>query len=91
MAAPIDRRPFVICGPSGVGKGTLFKMLFERHPEAFTLSISHTTRSPRQGEAHGVDYYYVSKEEFQALVAEDKFLEQYAAPLHTPPTTVPHY
>ncbi|KFA60460.1 hypothetical protein S40285_08079 [Stachybotrys chlorohalonatus IBT 40285] len=75
MALPTDRRPIVISGPSGVGKGTLFKMLFQRHPEAFTFSISHTTRGPRPGEEHGVDYYYVSKEEFAELVAQDKFLE----------------
>ncbi|KAK0637036.1 guanylate kinase [Bombardia bombarda] len=72
---PPDRRPIVISGPSGVGKGTLFKMLFERHPETFALSVSHTTRSPRPGEQHGVDYHYVSKEEFVDLKAKDGFVE----------------
>jgi guanylate kinase len=75
MASPSDRRPIVISGPSGVGKGTLFKMLFDRHPDIFTLSISHTTRSPRPGEKHGVDYYYVSKEDFRDLVDKDGFIE----------------
>ncbi|KAI9150229.1 Guanylate kinase [Paramyrothecium foliicola] len=75
MASPSDRRPIVISGPSGVGKGTLFKMLFERHPDIFTLSISHTTRSPRPGEQHGVDYYYVSKDDFKDLIAQDGFIE----------------
>ncbi|RYP69562.1 hypothetical protein DL771_006077 [Monosporascus sp. 5C6A] len=72
---PSDRRPIVIAGPSGVGKGTLYKLLFQRHPDAFALSISHTTRSPRPGERDGVDYYYVTKEHFKELVADDKFVE----------------
>ncbi|KAI1214460.1 guanylate kinase [Annulohypoxylon truncatum] len=72
---PQDRRPVVISGPSGVGKGTLFKRLFDTHPECFALSVSHTTRSPRAGEAHGVDYYYVSPDEFEALVKADGFVE----------------
>lgn len=74
---PTDRRPLVICGPSGVGKGTLIQMLFQRHPDTFTLSVSHTTRAPRPGEQDGVHYHYVTKEQFQALIAEDKFVEQY--------------
>ncbi|KAI0901285.1 guanylate kinase [Annulohypoxylon nitens] len=72
---PQDHRPVVISGPSGVGKGTLFKRLFDSHPECFALSVSHTTRSPRAGEAHGVDYYYVSPDEFEALVKADGFVE----------------
>ncbi|KAL2889920.1 Guanylate kinase [Ceratocystis lukuohia] len=73
--APTDRRPIVISGPSGVGKGTLYKMLFNKHPDTFTLSVSHTTRGPRPGEAHGVDYHYVSKEEFMDLVGKNGFVE----------------
>ncbi|ROT38436.1 guanylate kinase [Sodiomyces alkalinus F11] len=72
---PPDRRPIVISGPSGVGKGTLYKLLFSRHPDTFTLSVSHTTRSPRPGEQHGVDYHYVSKETFLDLVAKGGFVE----------------
>lgn len=72
---PPDRRPLVISGPSGVGKGTLFKKLFAQHPDTFTLSVSHTTRSPREGEAHGVDYHFVPHEEFEALIARDGFVE----------------
>ncbi|KAI1090121.1 guanylate kinase [Rostrohypoxylon terebratum] len=71
----LDRRPVVISGPSGVGKGTLFKRLFDSHPDCFALSVSHTTRSPRAGEAHGVDYYFVSRDEFEALVKADGFVE----------------
>ncbi|PKY03198.1 guanylate kinase [Aspergillus campestris IBT 28561] len=75
MTPPTDRRPIIISGPSGVGKGTLFNMLFEKHPDTYTLSISHTTRSPRPGEKHGVNYYYVTKDEFRDLIAQDKFVE----------------
>ncbi|KAI2467287.1 guanylate kinase [Annulohypoxylon bovei var. microspora] len=72
---PQNHRPVVISGPSGVGKGTLFKRLFDTHPECFALSVSHTTRKPRDGEAHGVDYFYVSPDEFEALVKADGFVE----------------
>lgn len=73
--APSDRRPIVISGPSGVGKGTLYELLFARHPDTFTLSVSHTTRSPRPGEQHGVNYFYVTRDEFENLVAADGFVE----------------
>lgn len=72
---PPDRRPLVISGPSGVGKGTLFKLLFARHPETFTLSVSHTTRSPRAGEQDGVDYHFVTHAAFEDLIAKDGFVE----------------
>ncbi|GAD92899.1 hypothetical protein SMAC_01050 [Paecilomyces variotii No. 5] len=72
---PPDRRPIVISGPSGVGKGTLYKRLFEKHPDTFALSVSHTTRKPRPGEQEGVDYHYVTKEDFQDLISKDGFVE----------------
>ncbi|KAI2631648.1 guanylate kinase [Xylaria nigripes] len=72
---PSDRRPLVISGPSGVGKGTLIRRLFELHPDTFTLSVSHTTRGPRPGEAHGVDYFFVQMSEFEDLIAADGFVE----------------
>ncbi|KAK0389812.1 hypothetical protein NLU13_3385 [Sarocladium strictum] len=72
---PPDRRPIVVSGPSGVGKGTLYKLLFARHPNCFDLSVSHTTRDPRPGEARGVDYHYVSMSEFESLIAENGFVE----------------
>jgi guanylate kinase len=75
MVPPTDRRPIVISGPSGVGKGTLYNLLFERHPDTFTLSVSHTTRQPRPGESHGVHYFYVTMEDFESLIAADGFVE----------------
>ncbi|KAL2259762.1 hypothetical protein VTK26DRAFT_6450 [Humicola hyalothermophila] len=75
--APVvrDPRPIVISGPSGVGKGTLYGLLFQRHPDTFTLSVSHTTRSPRPGEVDGVHYHFVTKEAFLELKANDGFVE----------------
>ena len=64
----------VISGPSGAGKTTLLKRLFEECP-ALVASVSATTRSPRPGEIDGVDYYFVSNEEFQRRRAADQFLE----------------
>ncbi|KAL2112046.1 hypothetical protein VUR80DRAFT_8723 [Thermomyces stellatus] len=75
MSLPRDTRPIVISGPSGVGKGTLYNLLFERHPDTFTLSVSHTTRAPRAGEADGVHYHFVKMEEFEALIEKNGFVE----------------
>jgi guanylate kinase len=67
-------RLFVVTGPSGVGKGTLIKKLLERVPD-LELSVSATTRPPRPGERDGVDYHFLSKQEFDRLLAEDRFME----------------
>ena len=64
----------VFSGPSGVGKDTLLKRLMEKYPE-IRLSISATTRSPRSGEEHGKDYFFMTREEFQELLNRDKMLE----------------
>ncbi|MBD2546262.1 guanylate kinase [Planktothricoides raciborskii] len=64
----------VLTGPSGVGKGTLLKLLLENHPEIY-LSISATTRSPRPGEIHGQHYYFLTKSQFAEMIAAGEFLE----------------
>lgn len=64
----------VLSGPSGVGKGTLAKLLLESDP-TFTFSVSATTRQPREGERDGVDYSFLTEEAFQAMIAENAFLE----------------
>eukprot|EP00160_Parvularia_atlantis_P017329 Unigene5913_Nuclearia_a/m.18101 Unigene5913_Nuclearia_a/g.18101 ORF Unigene5913_Nuclearia_a/g.18101 Unigene5913_Nuclearia_a/m.18101 type:complete len:188 (-) Unigene5913_Nuclearia_a:27-590(-) len=56
-------RPIVVCGPSGVGKGTLLKRLFAEFPAKFGLSVSHTTRLPRPGETHGKEYLFTTRDE----------------------------
>ena len=68
----------VICGPSGVGKGTLIDaILHEKFPASkkFGFSVSHTTRAPRPGEIDGVHYHFVSVEQIKQDIADGKFLE----------------
>ena len=65
----------VLSGPSGVGKGTVRKAIFESEGNEFEYSISMTTRKMREGEQEGVDYFFRSREEFEALIQADKMLE----------------
>jgi len=67
-------RLIVLTGPSGVGKGTVVKLLREQHPQLF-LSISATTRPPRPNEIEGIHYYFLSKERFKELIEAGKLLE----------------
>lgn len=64
----------VISGPSGAGKGTLCKALFEKNNN-LCFSVSMTTRSPRHGEEDGVNYFFVSKEKFENMIANNEFME----------------
>jgi guanylate kinase len=70
-------RVFVITGPSGVGKGTLIRTLRERVPE-LELSVSATTRQPRPGETQGVDYHFLTDDEFERRVRSGDFVEHAA-------------
>lgn len=65
----------VLSGPSGVGKGTVRKALFDMEDHDLTYSVSMTTRPMRNGEVDGIDYYFVSKEDFEKRIAENGFLE----------------
>lgn len=65
---------FVISGSSGVGKGTVIKEFLNKHPE-FRLSISCTTRGKREGEVHGVNYFFLSPNEFKECISNNEFLE----------------
>ena len=67
-------RLFVISGSSGVGKGTVIKEFLKKHPE-FKLSVSCTTRAPREGEVHGENYFFISREEFLNHINNGDFLE----------------
>lgn len=68
------KKLFVLSGSSGVGKGTVLKGFLQKNPN-FMLSISCTTRKPREGEVDGVNYFFLTKEEFQKNINENKFLE----------------
>lgn len=68
-------RPLVLCGPSGTGKSTLIKKLFNEFPDEFGFSISHTTRQPRPGENNGKDYYFTTKEKMQNQIDNGEFIE----------------
>ncbi len=72
--SPSSGRLTLIAGPSGVGKGTLVARLLERHPRIW-LSVSATTRAPREGEEEGRSYFFLSREVFEARVAAGGFLE----------------
>jgi guanylate kinase len=65
---------FVITGPSGVGKGTLIRELLKRVPD-LELSVSATTRAPREGEQDGREYHFLTPDEFEQRVEEKDFLE----------------
>jgi guanylate kinase len=71
---PANSKVFVITGPSGVGKGTLIRGLLER-VQGLELSVSATTRAPRAGERDGVDYHFLSPEEFERRAATGEFVE----------------
>lgn len=64
----------VLTGPSGVGKGTLLRSLLQRHPELY-LSVSATTRQPRSGEVEGEDYFFLTRPQFERMIAKGEFLE----------------
>ena len=64
----------VVSGFSGAGKGTLMKRLLEKY-DNYSLSISATTRAPRDGEEHGREYFFHSKEEFEELISQDALIE----------------
>ncbi|MBA3846407.1 MAG: guanylate kinase [Planctomycetes bacterium] len=64
----------VVSGPSGAGKSTLIRRFLEYHPD-FTISISATTRPPRAGEGHGVDYWFVDDVEFARRIRDGELIE----------------
>ena len=64
----------VVSGFSGAGKGTLMKKLLENY-DNYALSVSATTRAPRQGETHGKEYFFKTVEEFEKMIAQDELIE----------------
>merc|ERR1712008_346661 len=68
-------RPVVLCGPSGVGKSTIVERIKKAFPNAFALSVSHTTRGPREGEKDGVNYFFTDRETMKNSIDNDEFIE----------------
>ena len=71
----MNKKLFVNSGCSGVGKGTVINEFMKRNSDDFILSVSCTTRKPRPNEIDGVNYFFISREEFEKNIKEDKFLE----------------
>lgn len=72
----------LICGPSGVGKGTLITRLLEEYPHNVALSVSRTSRAPRAGEVHGIHYYFIPREELAADISQGKIPYLESAEVH---------
>jgi guanylate kinase len=72
-----ERMPLfiIISGPSGVGKDTIARRLIDSDPEKYYFVVTATTRKPRAGEVHGVDYFFLSNDEFAEMIEEDELLE----------------
>lgn len=69
------QQPIVICGPSGSGKSTLLKRLLAENKDKLAFTISHTTRKPRINELNGREYYFVTREEMEKMIANNEFVE----------------
>jgi len=69
-----NRKILIVSGPSGCGKSTVLNKLYEKLPNHF-FSISATTRKPRPGEKHGVDYLYITHDEFKRMLENNELLE----------------
>ncbi len=74
MTEEKKRMLIVISGPSGAGKGTICKLLLDGDP-TMKFSVSVTTRAPREGEIHGVHYFFISEDRYDELLSQNAFLE----------------
>jgi len=74
MSHDEDNIMVILSSPSGAGKTTITKKIQQKYP-SFKISVSHTTRKPRSNEVNGVDYNFITHEEFKKFIDEDKFYE----------------
>lgn len=65
----------VVSGFSGSGKGTLMKELLSKYPDTYALSVSATTRQPRDGEQDGREYFFITEDEFEKMIAKEELIE----------------
>ncbi|MBP8082542.1 MAG: guanylate kinase [Spirochaetes bacterium] len=70
----VNKFSVIISAPSGAGKSTLISRIMKKDPR-FSFSVSTTTRSPREGEKDGINYYFKDRKEFEQMIANDEFLE----------------
>lgn len=75
MEANPNHKIIILAAPSGAGKTTIMARMMELLPNQLSFSVSSTTRKPREGEKHGVDYFFISEEEFKNKIENDGFLE----------------
>ncbi len=71
----MDGLIIIVSGFSGAGKGSIMKNLLEKHPEDYALSISATSRKPRPGEKHGIDYFFIDRANFEEMIKKNQLLE----------------
>ena len=69
-----SRRLLAVCGPSGVGKGTIINQLLGDFPAHYSFATSHTTRRPRKGEKDGIEYHFVPEMQFEEMVENGEFV-----------------
>ena len=62
--------PLIVCGPSGVGKGTIIERFMQDYSDKFAFTVSHTTRSPRPGEVNGVHYHFSTHADMKEAIAK---------------------
>ena len=70
----LKNKPLMLIGPSGVGKDTMIKMFLEKHPNSIIKCVSNTTRQKRKDEKEGVNYHYISKDEFEKLEKKNELI-----------------
>ena len=74
MSHDVNNIMVILSSPSGAGKTTITKKIQQKY-QSFKISVSHTTRKPRSNEVDGVDYHFISKNEFEKLIKDQKFYE----------------
>jgi guanylate kinase len=75
MGTPPNHKIIILTAPSGAGKTTIMNKMMELMPETLSFSVSSTTRKPRAGEKNGIDYFFITEDQFRNDIEEEDFLE----------------